>query len=84
MKDNMLMGDFEREQIQERLGKLKGGLVIVKSGGLSEVEMQESRDRIEDSLFAVKAALEDGYIPGAGQALYQASKECKIDFSNSD
>ena len=40
--------------------------MIVKSGGLSEVEMSECRDRIEDSLFAVKAALEDGYVPGAG------------------
>jgi chaperonin GroEL len=80
MLDNLLMGDFEREQISERLGKLKGGLCIVKSGGLSEVEMQECRDRVEDALFAVKAALEDGYVQGAGMALFQAAKECQIQY----
>jgi chaperonin GroEL (HSP60 family) len=46
--------------------------------------MQECRDRIEDSLFAVKAALEDGYVPGAGLALYQAAKQCSIEYSNED
>ena len=68
--DDELLGDFEKELIEERIGKLKGGLCIVKSGGLSEVEIQECRDRIEDSLFAVRAALEDGYVIGGGFALY--------------
>jgi chaperonin GroEL len=69
MQDNMLMGEFEKENILERIGKLRGGLCIIKSGGLSEVEAKENRDRIEDALFAVKAALEDGYVVGGGFAL---------------
>jgi chaperonin GroEL len=69
MKDNILMGEFEKENILERIGKLKGGLCIIKSGGLSEVEAKENRDRIEDALFAVKAALEEGYVIGGGFAL---------------
>jgi chaperonin GroEL len=73
--DDVMLGDFEKELVEERIGKLKGGLCIVKSGGLSEVETQECRDRIEDSLFAVRAALEDGYVIGGGFALYQASQK---------
>lgn len=73
MEDNELMGDFEKEQIEERIGKLKGGLCIVKAGGLSEAEVSECRDRIEDAFFAVKAALDEGYVTGGGFALYQAS-----------
>lgn len=65
-----MLGDFERELIEERIGKLRGGLCIVKAGGLSEVEVRECRDRIEDALFAVKAALDKGYVTGGGFALY--------------
>ena len=53
---------------------MKGGLCIVKAGGLSEVEISECRDRIEDALFAVRAALEDGFVIGGGLALFNASK----------
>ena len=73
MQDNELLGDFEREMMEERIGKLKGGLSIVKAGGLQESEVKECRDRVEDALFAVKAALEEGYVIGGGFALMQAS-----------
>jgi chaperonin GroEL len=81
--DSQLVGDFEKDQMNERLGKLRGGLCIIKAGGVSQVEMNECRDRIEDAVFAVRAALQDGYVPGAGYALYQASQH-PIEFLNQD
>jgi chaperonin GroEL len=62
---------------------LKGGLCIVKAGGLSDVEISECRDRIEDSLFAVRAALEDGYVIGGGLALFNASQDLEYESLNS-
>ena len=59
--------------ILERIGKLKGGMVILKVGGTSEIEINEKRDRIEDALFACKAALEEGIVIGGGCALFYAS-----------
>jgi chaperonin GroEL len=60
---------FERENLQERLGKMIGGVVIINVGGKSEVEMKERRDRVEDALFATKAAIAEGVVPGGGLAL---------------
>ena len=68
------MGDFDKEKIQERIGKFRGGIAIVKAGGRSEIEMQECRDRIEDSVCAVKAAIEEGVVVGGGAALFYASR----------
>ena len=59
--------------IYERIGKLKGGLCLVKAGGLLEVEIGECRDRLEDSLHAVRAALDEGFVVGGGFALVKAS-----------
>ena len=78
MEDNILVGDFERDQIDERLGKLKGGYCMIKAGGTSEVEIQECRDRIEDALFAVRAALQDGYVVGGGFALLKSSQNLDL------
>lgn len=75
MKENILLSDFEADLLNERIGKLKGGLCVLKAGGISAVEIQETRDRLEDSLFAVKAALSDGYVVGGGVALVLASKQ---------
>ena len=55
----------------------------MKAGGLSDVEISECRDRIEDSLFAVRAAIEDGYVIGGGLALFNASKDLRYDSLNS-
>jgi chaperonin GroEL len=63
---------YEKEKLQERLGKLVGGVAIVTVGGNSEVEMKEKKDRVEDALFATKAALAEGIVPGGGIALINA------------
>ena len=61
--------NFETQNLQDRLSKLTGGVAIVKVGGLSEVEMNERKDRVDDALHATKAAIEQGIVPGAGMAL---------------
>lgn len=64
---------YEKEKLQERLGKLVGGVAIISVGGNSEIEIKEKKDRVEDALFATKAALSDGIVPGGGTTLYKAS-----------
>lgn len=64
---------FEREKLQERLGKMIGGVAIINVGGNSEVEIKEKKDRLEDSLYATKAALAEGIVPGGGSLLYRLS-----------
>ena len=61
---------YEKEKLQERLGKLVGGVAIISVGGNSDIEIKEKADRVEDSLMATKAALLDGIIPGGGIVLY--------------
>lgn len=63
---------FEKEQLQERLGRFVGGVAIVHVGGMTEVEMREKKDRVEDALHATRAALEEGVLPGGGIALLRA------------
>ena len=53
-----------REKLQERLAKLSGGVAVLKVGGVSEVEVQEKKDRFTDALNATKAAVEEGIVPG--------------------
>lgn len=65
---------FEKEQLQLRLGKLLGGVVILNIGGTSEVEMKEKKDRVEDALHATKAAISEGVVPGGGLALINCRK----------
>ena len=65
---------YEKEILQDRLAKFIGGVAIVYVGGLTEVEMKEKKDRVEDALHATKAALEEGILPGGGIALLNASK----------
>ena len=69
---------FEREKLQERLGKLVGGVAVISVGGNSELEMKEKKDRVEDALYATKAALAEGIVAGGGVALYNAQKELSI------
>jgi chaperonin GroEL len=57
---------YEKEKLQERLGKLIGGVAIINVGGNSDIEIKEKRDRVEDSLLATKAALADGVVVGGG------------------
>jgi len=65
--------EYEREKFQERLAKLSGGVAVIRVGGLSEVEVGEKKDRIDDALNAAKVAQEEGILPGGGSALLYAS-----------
>jgi len=75
---------YEKEKLQERLGKLVGGVAIINVGGNSDIEIKEKKDRVEDALYATKAALADGIVPGGGSALFQASLEQYAEESTND
>ena len=66
--------DYDREKLQERLGKLAGGVAVLYVGATTEVEMKEKKDRVEDALNATKAAVEEGYLPGGGVAYIRATE----------
>ncbi len=66
--------DYDREKLEERVAKLAGGVAIVKVGAASEVEMKETKARVEDALHATRAAVEEGVVPGGGVALLRARK----------
>jgi chaperonin GroEL len=84
---NKAQSAFEKEHLQERLGKLVGGVAVINIGGATETEIKEKKDRIDDALQATKAALEEGLLPGGGIALLEAregitqSKEDSEDFN---
>ena len=63
---------YEKEKLQERLAKFIGGVAIIHVGGNSELEMKETKDRVDDALHATKAAIEEGIVPGGGVALLYA------------
>jgi chaperonin GroEL len=60
--------DYDKEKLQERLAKLAGGVAVLYIGAASEVEMKEKKDRVDDSLHATRAAIEEGTVPGGGVA----------------
>ncbi len=66
--------DYDREKLQERLAKLAGGVAVLKVGAATETAMKEKKARVEDSLNATRAAVEEGIVPGGGVALLRASK----------
>ncbi|MCH8861187.1 MAG: chaperonin GroEL [Proteobacteria bacterium] len=65
--------DYDQEKLQERLAKLSGGVAIIRVGGATEVEVKESKDRVEDALHATRAAVEEGIVAGGGVALLRAA-----------
>jgi len=67
--------DFDKEKLQERLGKLSGGVAVIRVGATTETELKEKKFRIEDAVSATRAALEEGIVAGGGVALFEASKE---------
>ncbi|MBQ4286646.1 MAG: chaperonin GroEL [Bacteroidales bacterium] len=69
--------DYDREKLQERLGKLVGGVAVLYVGAATEVEMKEKKDRVEDALNATRAAVEEGYLPGGGVAYIRAAEALK-------
>ena len=69
--------DYDREKLQERLGKLAGGVAVLYVGAATEVEMKEKKDRVEDALNATRAAVEEGFVPGGGVAYVRAAEVLK-------
>ena len=66
--------DYDREKLQERVAKLAGGVAVIRVGGMSEVEVKERKDRVDDALNATRAAVQEGVVVGGGVALVQAGK----------
>ena len=66
--------EYDREKLQERLGKLAGGVAVLYVGAATEVEMKEKKDRVEDALSATRAAVEEGIVPGGGVAYIRAAQ----------
>src|SRR5262245_40712582 len=66
--------DYDREKLQERLAKLTGGVAILRAGAMTEADMKQKKQRIEDALNATRAAVEEGIVPGGGVALLRASQ----------
>lgn len=69
--------DYDREKLQERLAKLSGGVAVLYVGAVSEVEMKEKKDRVDDALHATRAAVEEGIVPGGGVAYIRAIESLK-------
>ena len=66
--------DYDKEKLQERVAKLAGGVAVIRVGGMTETEVKERKDRVDDSLNATRAAVQEGIVVGGGVALVQASK----------
>lgn len=69
--------DYDREKLEERLAKLSGGVAVLRVGGITEVELKEKKDRVEDAYHATRAALAEGIVPGGGSTLLYASRKLK-------
>ena len=77
--------DYDREKLQERVAKLAGGVAVIRVGGMTEVEVKERKDRVDDALNATRAAVQEGVIVGGGVALVQAGKALEgLEGLNSD
>jgi chaperonin GroEL len=66
--------DYDKEKLQERVAKLAGGVAVIKVGGMTEIEVKERKDRVDDALNATRAAVQEGIVVGGGVALIQAGK----------
>jgi chaperonin GroEL len=77
--------DYDKEKLQERLAKLAGGVAVIRVGGATEVEVKEKKDRVDDSLNATRAAVEEGIVAGGGVALLRAKAAvAKLKSENAD
>ncbi|MFT6452899.1 MAG: chaperonin GroEL [Halocynthiibacter sp.] len=77
--------DYDREKLQERVAKLAGGVAVIRVGGMTEIEVKERKDRVDDALNATRAAVQEGVIVGGGVALVQAGKKLEgLKGANSD
>jgi chaperonin GroEL len=77
--------DYDREKLQERLAKLAGGVAVIRVGGATEAEVKERKDRVEDAMYATRAAVEEGIVPGGGISYLYALKVLDgLKFANDD
>ncbi|OYX43335.1 MAG: chaperonin GroL [Rhodobacterales bacterium 32-67-9] len=77
--------DYDKEKLQERVAKLAGGVAVIRVGGMTEVEVKERKDRVDDALNATRAAVQEGIVVGGGVALIQAAKKLvSMEGANSD
>ena len=77
--------DYDREKLQERVAKLAGGVAVIRVGGMTEVEVKERKDRVDDALNATRAAVQEGVVVGGGVALVQGGKALEgLTGANSD
>ena len=77
--------DYDREKLQERVAKLAGGVAVIRVGGMTEVEVKERKDRVDDALNATRAAVQEGIVVGGGVALVQGAKSLEgLKGENSD
>lgn len=77
--------DYDKEKLAERLAKLVGGVAVIKVGGMTEVEVKEKKDRVDDALAATRAAVAEGIVAGGGIALVRASHALdKLSGENTD
>ena len=77
--------DYDREKLQERVAKLAGGVAVIRVGGMTETEVKERKDRVDDALNATRAAVQEGVVVGGGVALVQAGKSLDgMEGANSD
>ncbi len=67
--------EYDGDKLRERLGKLQGGVCVIKVGAPSELAMKELKGRMEDALFATRSSIDEGVVPGGGTALVQAAKK---------
>lgn len=66
--------DYDKEKLQERLAKLAGGVAVIRVGGATEIEVKERKDRVEDAMYATRAAVEEGIVAGGGVTLLYSIK----------
>ncbi len=77
--------DYDKEKLQERVAKLAGGVAVIRVGGMTEVEVKERKDRVDDALNATRAAVQEGIVVGGGVALVQAAKSLEgLEGANND
>ncbi|SDY22142.1 chaperonin GroEL [Citreimonas salinaria] len=77
--------DYDKEKLQERVAKLAGGVAVIRVGGMTETEVKERKDRVDDALNATRAAVQEGIVVGGGVALVQGAKSLAgLEGANSD
>ncbi len=77
--------DYDKEKLQERVAKLAGGVAVIRVGGMTEIEVKERKDRVDDALNATRAAVQEGVVVGGGVALVQGAKSLEgVKGGNSD